>query len=223
MNTLEKWIEENKLKRLEDWTVKKDGFRIENVIPPVYESYIMLYHPYYIPEKEPLKEGVHTYKPPVLKEISWTELYDFYNLKFDDKASWCTLGEELSSGSYIEGQEMPEQDYFPNSLIQKVQTELLKMNIRQVDINSMSNTLGYQTEIHSISQNIDVNRLNSLADINIIASPIRDWIFINPNDYCRTIVAGNRAFVRAIKASENFEASNFVNHKHRLDRFARIT
>jgi len=51
----------------------------------------------------------------------------------------------------------------------------------------------------------------------LIASSSRDWLFITPHDFCRTIIAGNQVFVMDFLKSGLSEVSGLVADEHRLN------
>lgn len=297
MNSIEKWITDNRIKRPKDFAEKfrEIGFKVNNVLPPVFESYAIIFHPYKIPkgqlitEREKIKqyekkfienvnnliakeigisskelptqrydfeevirdtlnsrsvekskieetvkklelealklavepaqyffncikEGVMPDEPTYdLKEVTWNELYQLYGLEFNYKAMWATLGKKIKSEDIFEGQESPEMDNMPKSIIKKIKVLLKKQNIKNVVVNT-------QEELDS--EDLNINLIDNLDWVNLIASINKEWIFITPHDFCRTIVAGNNDFVQQIIESKTFEISNNLTENQRLDIYA---
>lgn len=291
MDSIHIWIRENQIKRpnCTQEEFRKIGYKIENAIPPVFEAYALIYHPYKIPKGEIITEkqeqavekdrlikkinnlveretGIPFVELPLeeydieevvrkklrlqniedhvinkklevldkefikiifepfqdiidsleedyvkekieLREISWKELYSFYGIKLNSRASWGTIGQQVKSEDRIVGQEIPEMDYIPKEIVEKIHDFIMKMNVKKVVTNAQP-------------KEIMTDKLKTQKNVTIISSVEKEWLFMCPYDFCRTIVAGKIEFVQQIINSKLFETSCIVPQNHRLDFYA---
>lgn len=151
------------------------------------------------------------------REGKWEEVFKFYKLEFNEKSSWYdTLS--LSSNSKIYNSVMPEQDRIPGSILKSLHNFLAKKGIQKANINSLSNTIGLQHLINKDSEDVSLGDIVNYENVHILNSISNDWIFINPYDYCRTIVASSKEFINELKNETSLEISDFVNSKHRFNK-----
>ena len=108
---------------------------------------------------------------------------------------WATLGKMVKSEDVYAGQETPEMGNVPKSVLEKIKRFLKKEDIRNVVVNSQKGV---------DSENIYIDSIDELDLVNLIASKNREWIFITPNDLCRTIIAGSREFIQKVITTEIF-------------------
>ena len=297
MNKIEKWIEENKTKRIESWNWRIDGYYIEDILPNSYESYAIIYHPFKLPTeplitnaeneqiearktinqlnklissefKIPLDElpseeydiettirdkaeikyrksefeaklknleksiltiafkplqdimdNPDSYEEDIIKrrEANWKEVFNFYNIHFNEHSSWYDTI-ELDSKTKINNAEMPDQDNIPVSTLQEIGKFLITHGVNTVNINSLSNTIGYQHLIHESSKNRKLKEIVEYDNIHILNSLDNDWIFINPYDYCRTIVASSKDFIERLREKTELEMSKLLTSEHRFNK-----
>ncbi|NBC07845.1 MAG: hypothetical protein GVY26_11695 [Bacteroidetes bacterium] len=301
MDTVSSWIRANTVKT--DGGIQKTGFRIKHAVPPVFEAYALIYHPYRIPAGEivfeweqeirakrqraervtrmlkeeygvavgdwllvaleserynleeliaqklraygytgsqidkPLKavrdgllrailqplqnlvdaslEDSETADAEVdnretqpKREISWKAIYQIYGLPFSDQANWSTLSRGVKPENRIWGEEMPEMDRMPQSVRSAIARFLKSRGIDQTAVGSRA---------AQATRSLAVEELPTVEDLYLIASPSRDWLFITPHDFCRTIIAGKRAFVADFLKSGYAEVSGLLGAEHRLD------
>lgn len=298
MDTVSSWIRANTVKT--DGGIQKTGFRIKHAVPPVFEAYALIYHPYRIPAGEivfeweqeirakrrgaervtrMLKEeygvavedwllvaleserydveeliaqklraygysssqrdkllkavrdellrgifqplqtlldtsesantGVDNSKSKPKREISWKAIYQIYGLPFSDRVNWSTLSKSVKPENRISGEEMPEMDRMPQSVRSAIARFLKSRGIDQTAVGSRA----AQT-----TRSLAVEKLPTVEDLYLIASPSRDWLFITPHDFCRTIIAGKQAFVADFLKSGYAEVSRLLGAEHRLNK-----
>ena len=112
---------------------------------------------------------------------------------------------------------MPDQDNIPISILNQIANYLFSQNINRITINSLSNTISYKEEIRAKSENLPITDILEDNSIHILSSTNADWIFINPFDYCRTIVGATKDFIINLKLSTSLEISELLGPKHRLN------
>ena len=66
---------------------------------------------------------------------------------------------------------------------------------------------------------INLDEMESLKNVYLIAHPEKDWLFFNMYDSCRTLVAGSRSFVSSLIDSELFETTGILSAEQRTDSF----
>jgi hypothetical protein len=141
------------------------------------------------------------------REISWRDIYQIYGLPFSDGVHWPTLSRSLKHGNRIVGQEMPEMDCMPHTVCLSIAGFLNKYGVGQV----IARRVGASATV-----SLTVAELSVAEGLNLIASPSRDWLFLTPSDFCRTVIAGNQAFVERFLKSGLSEVSALLRSDHHL-------
>ena len=141
------------------------------------------------------------------REISWKAIYQIYGLPFSDQVNWSTLSRGVKPENRIVGKEMPEMDCMPQSVRSAIAQFLKSLGIEQAAVSSRT-----AQDVASLP----VEELPAAEHLHLIASSSRDWLFITPHDFCRTIIAGNQAFVMDFLKSGLSEVSGLVGDEHRL-------
>lgn len=151
------------------------------------------------------------------RDANWEEVFKFYKLEFNENSSWYDTF-ELTPKSIIYNSKMPDQDNIPISIMQTIGIFLRKQGVTNANINSLSNTIGYQQLIHEISENRILEEIVEYDNIHILNSLDNDWIFINPYDYCRTIVASSKEFIERLREKTELNMSKLLTSKHRFNK-----
>jgi hypothetical protein len=102
---------------------------------------------------------------------------------------------------------MPDMDCMPQSVRSAIAQFLKSRGIEQAAVSSRT-----AQDVASLP----VEELSTAEHLHLIASSSRDWLFITPHDFCRTIIAGNQAFVMDFLKSGLSEVSGLVGDEHRL-------
>jgi len=170
---------------------------------------------------QPLQDALDNIEAPVetiaRRETPWSEVFQFYELEYNKNSSWYDTF-ELQAKNKIFNAEMPDQDKIPESVLQELQIFFTSNDIDTVDINSLSNVIAPKSLINKDSENYNCLDLINSESIHLISSINRDWIFINPYDYCRTIIGGTLEFIKSLRENSSLEISENVNSKHRINK-----
>ena len=113
---------------------------------------------------------------------------------------------------------MPDQDNIPISTLKKIGKFLIGQGVTNVNINSLTNIIGHQHLIHESSESRKLKEIIEYDNIHILNSLDNDWIFINPYDYCRTIVASSKNFIERLRERTELEMSKLITSKHRFNK-----
>ena len=166
-----------------------------------------------------INDNINSFENEVIqrRESKWQEVFNFYKINFNENSSWYDTF-ELDAKSKIHNAEMPDQDNIPISIMQTIGKFLINQGVTNVNINSLSNTIGFQQLIHEKSENRNLEEIVEYDNIHILNSLDNDWIFINPYDYCRTIVASSKEFIERLRKTTELEMSKLLTSKHRFNK-----
>ena len=153
-----------------------------------------------------------------IREAKWSEIYDLYGLSFDKNSNWQDLS-RMDSEKLIADSEMPSMDFLPISILEKLRNFLHSNGIEKVVINSWNQNIEPRSLLNADSENVNYSAIVKEEAINIISATNREWIFVNPWDYCRTIVGGSVKFINKLRAETTLEISDNVRSTHRINSY----
>ena len=303
MNELEVWIYNNNVPHPDDFekNYKSIGSRIKNAIPPVFEAYALIYHPFKVPKGELLREkertkamwlliiaeinryiegitGIDSSSLPMerydfvpvlqtrmsaigiskavqeeklelidrelfqvvikymrsknnfdeeyknldddkFRDLSWQELHDFYGIDFSVKSTLMTIHDQRKSEDKIVGLGGAEMDIIPVNECTRLKEFLKTIDQLNVDVNILCGEYNERYLKENTQPSIDVEQLDVLRNVYLIAHPEKDWLILNLFDTSRTLVAGSRPFVVSLIDSGLFETTGILSAEQRIDSF----
>lgn len=208
-----KWIENEKLQRLqrtpEDF--KFHGFTIGHCIPPKFESYCKIFHPFGVTEDE---EDILEIEQDTLKEyhskkwdfVTWKSIAEKYGLTFHNEINPQTYVDKFRKIGWQRNLIFPSEGYLPRQILIKLLHLLQeKSPLNEVYI--------YQIPPHTIWRDnkecdlvkCNFNEVLEYFDKNFIGylySIDRSWVIYTDTDLCFTIVGGQKHLIDTLISSE---------------------
>ncbi len=154
----------------------------------------------------------------VTREGKWSEVFKFYRLDFNTKSSWYDTY-NLESSKKIANAQMPAQDFLPVSILIQLRNFLHSNGVEKLDVNLWNQTIEPRSLLNADSENVKYSAIVKEEAINIISATNREWIFVNPHDYCRTIVGGSVKFIDKLRAETTLEISDNLRSTHRINSY----